>query len=149
MSELASSFGVSLPKPAHGSLTCLGGRSRILQGFVLQDLVGPIPEFTRESATKMSELRLSNTSIQQCGASHLSVYKEGLKGTTVRAGPSSDMGTDNATGCLPQFLLFCDETSTDDVALFCPSVSFRRPAEVPITHIDKVSASLLPGMFYT
>ena len=84
----------------------------------------------------MSLLRASNTSLQQCDASHLAVYKPGLEGTTTKAGGS--FGTDNATGCLPDLLLFCEEVEVDDSPLYCPSVAFRRPLQAAPNQLQQV-----------
>ena len=47
----------------------------------------------------------------------------------VNAGPSSKLGVDNTTGCLPDVLQFCSATATgQSTDLTCPSLAFRRPA---------------------
>ena len=106
--------------------------------MLAQDLTGALPSVTEDSASKIVELRMSNTSLHQCDASQLAVWKEGLAGTTLRAGKTRDIGTDIVTGCLPEFLLFCDEDHVDDDPLYCPSVSFRRPVQAPVSQVDKV-----------
>ena len=90
----------------------------------------------------MSTLRITNTSLQQCNASHLAVYKDGMIGTTVRAGSSSDIGTDNLTGCLPDFLVFCEAEEVGDTALYCPSIAFRRPLEIAPNQLEAVSIGM-------
>lgn len=104
----------------------------------VQDLVGRLPDFTKESAAKLVELRMSNTSLQQCDATHLAVHKPGLQSTVIGAGSSDTIAADNVTECLPQFLVFCDKDEEEDSPLYCPSVSFRRPAQEPLIHVDRV-----------
>lgn len=109
--------------------------------FCFQGLVGPLPSFTPTLAVTFTELRVSNTSLQQCDASHLAVDRGGLTGTTLRAGSSSSIGADNLTGCLPDFLLFCEQEQVPNTALKCPAVAFRRPVEAPFEQLTVVALS--------
>ena len=87
----------------------------------------------------MSVLRIENTSLRQCDASNLAVYKDSLQDTTLLAGSSKVIGTDNLTGCLPDALVFCEDVEFED-NIECPSLAFRRPAEVATNYRDMVSS---------
>ena len=87
----------------------------------------------------MSVLRMDNTSLRQCGASNLAVYKGGLQDTTLWAGSSEVIGTDNLTGCLPDALVFCEDAMFEE-NIECPSLAFRRPVEVVPNQLDLVSS---------
>ena len=51
----------------------------------------------------------------------------------VNAGPSSKLGVDNTTGCLPDVLQFCSPVATgQNTDLTCPSMAFRRPAAAAV-----------------
>jgi len=51
----------------------------------------------------------------------------------VNAGPSSKLGVDNTTGCLPDVLQFCSPVAVgQNTDLTCPSVAFRRPAAAAV-----------------
>ena len=106
---------------------------------VLKGLRGQLPDFGYTVASKISTLRISNTSLQQCDATLLAVYKDGLVSGTLRAGSSSDIGTDNTTGCLPDGLLFCEAEQVGDTPLYCPSLAFRRPAQSAFNQLTMVS----------
>lgn len=86
----------------------------------------------------MSLLRISNTSLQQCDASHLAVYTSGLVNKQLRAGSSDSIGADNQTGCLPDGLLFCEMEQVGESPLYCPSIAFRRPEQKPADQLDLV-----------
>lgn len=107
-----------------------------------QALYGTIPSFGQEIAAGMSELRISNTSLRQCDVSHLAVYGGFLEDGIAEYGSSSSIGSDNLTGCLPDFLLFCEDEAVDDSALYCPSVAFRRPIQAATNQLDVVCALL-------
>ena len=93
----------------------------------------------------MSELHISNTSLQQCDATHLAVYREGLEDTTLRVGGSTSLGPDNATGCLPDALLFCEATQVAASPLYCPSLAFRRQLQMAPNQLELVGP-LAPGI---
>ena len=102
-----------------------------------QGLVGKLPDFGLDIAAKMSVLRIDNTSLQQCNATSLAVYKDGLRDTTLRVDSSK---ADNTTGCLLDALVFCEDKSPVDETLECPSLAFRRPAEATPDQLDLVSS---------
>ena len=84
-----------------GNITIQGTSDLALRWYCccLQNLQGPLPNFGAEVANTFSELRISNTSLLQCEASHLAVYRDGLNGKTLRAGSSKAIGSENLTGC--------------------------------------------------
>ena len=110
---------------------------------VCQGLSGVLPNFGYAIASKMSTLRISNTSLQQCDASQLAVYEPGLTDTTVKAGSSSQIPSDKMTGCLPDALLFCQAQEVGISQLYCPSVAFRRPVQTAPNQLTLVRSSIL------
>ena len=108
---------------------------------LLQGLTGKLPAMGKDTASKMSVIRMTNTSLQQCDATHLAVYKDGLRDTSVDAG-SNVIGTDNSTDCLPDALLFCEEEQVGGSALYCPSLAFRRPVQSPVNQLALVSPTM-------
>ena len=109
--------------------------------MLLQGLSGTIPNAGTEVANAFSELSITNTSLQQCDASHLAVYKHGLTDTVLKAGSSTVIGADNLTGCMPDFLLFCEQQDVSNTYLQCPSIAVRRPVQIPTNQLDLVGCT--------
>ncbi|KAL3134262.1 hypothetical protein ABBQ38_006526 [Trebouxia sp. C0009 RCD-2024] len=115
---------------------------KLSNGNGQEELGGRLPDMHRAIATKMSMLRISNTSLEQCSAAHLAVYQDGLIDTTLKAGSSDHIGTDNFTGCLPDALVFCELEQMGTSELWCPSLAFRRPLQEAISQRDVVTDML-------
>ncbi len=62
----------------------------------------------------------------------------------VNAGPSSKLGVDNTTGCLPDVLQFCSPVATgQNTDLTCPLLAFRRPAAAVANGTTRVGSRLV------
>lgn len=112
-----------------------------LQSFVISDnlnLRGRVPLASATVASRISELRLSNTSLEQCSSSHLTALQNHKGESVVHAGDSSTMAADNLTHCLPNVWQFCGPEGGPVTHITCPSVAFLRPPVTPISNLYKV-----------
>ena len=108
----------------------------------MQGLTGTFPASSTMVSAKISEVRLANTSLRQCSASHVAALQDVQGPAIVHAGSSSHMAPDNDTDCLPDMLQFCEQGWAGPGSnMFCPSVAFRRPVLAPPNNLAKVYAS--------
>lgn len=110
-----------------------------VQTDMVQGLKGSFPAVSPTASAKMSELRISDTDLQQCSASHVAALTDHRDATMWHAGSSSQMASDNVTGCLPDFLQFCEPAWADPEShIMCPPVAFRRPTQAAQNNLAKV-----------
>ncbi|KAA6421082.1 MAG: serine threonine kinase [Trebouxia sp. A1-2] len=108
------------------------------------NLSGTLPDVGSAVASKLRALNVGDTGLQQCQPSHLAALgSKNYTGKVVNAGPSSKLGVDNTTGCLPDVLQFCSATATgQSTDLTCPSLAFRRPAAAVPNGTARIEAFL-------